>query len=63
MVGLHANRHFHTIVADVPLNGVSVTFSPSTAPENIISLPPTSLLIFASLAVAPRIRSVSNSVS
>ena len=42
---------------------LSVAASPSTAPENIDIFPPTSFDIDASLAVTPRIRSVSSNDS
>eukprot|EP00967_Tisochrysis_lutea_P132238 scaffold230666_cov32-Tisochrysis_lutea.AAC.2 len=43
-------------MASSPLKGVSARFSPSTAPENILILPPTSVDIVASDAVRPRMR-------
>mmetsp|Transcript_25355 Transcript_25355/g.81390 ORF Transcript_25355/g.81390 Transcript_25355/m.81390 type:complete len:265 (-) Transcript_25355:639-1433(-) len=63
-LGCHVEkRHFHLITARSPSKGLSSAFSPSTAPENIISLPPTSVDMLASEAVMPRMRCVSSSVS
>ena len=48
--------HFHLITARSPSKGLSSAFSPSSAPDNIISLPPTSVDMLASEAVMPRMR-------
>lgn len=49
-------RHFQVMTALSPSNGCRASFSPWTAPENILIFPPTSEDIEASDAVRPRMR-------